>query len=162
MKFKEKVKKFWQEHKIDIIVGGILTGTIIVGLIFAAKKDDDYDYDYDSFEDSWIPDKSNNACESNSVSVDESDNACESNSVSVDDFCTRNWNEELYRENWDKVNEFAKTLKLHKGESYILDDSQQFYDEPWYDEEKDGHAIVSHMLNGDGCYPPENKEEEDA
>lgn len=146
MKFKEKVKKFWQEHKVGITVGGIVTGTIIIGCIVSAKKDDDDDFDYDFFEDSRLP--------------DELESTCEVDSVFTDDFCTRNWNEELYRENWDKVNEFAKTLKLHKGESYILDDSQQFYDEPWYDDEKDGHVIVSHMLNGDGCYPPENKEEE--
>ena len=145
MKFKEKVKKFWQEHKVGIIIGGVVTGTIIIGCIVSAKKDDDDDFEYDFFEDSRLP--------------DESESTCKVDSVFTDDFCTRNWNEELYRENWDKVNEFAKTLNLQKGESYILDDSQQFYDEPWYDEEKDGHVIVSHMLNGDGCYPPENKEE---
>lgn len=148
MTFKEKAKKFWQEHKTGIIIGGITTGAVIIGCILSANKNDDSDFDYDFYEDTKLPDPPKSTCE------------CDS--VFTDDFCTRNWNDELYRENWDKINEFAKTLKLQKGESYILDDSQQFYDEPWYDDEKDGHVIVSHMLNGDGCYPPENKEEEDA
>lgn len=148
MTFKEKVKKFWQEHKTGIIIGGITTGAVIIGCIISANKSYDSDLDYNFYEDTKLPDPPKSTCE------------CDS--VFTDDFCTRNWNDELYRENWDRVNEFAKTLKLHKGESYILDDSQQFYDQPWYDDEKDGHVIVSHMLNGDGCYPPENKEEEAA
>ena len=147
MKFKEKVKKFWQEHKVGIIIGGIVTGTIIIGCIVSAKKDDDDDFDYDFFEDSRLP--------------DEPESTCEVDSVFTDDFCTRNWNEELYRENWDKVNEFAKTLKLQKGETYTLEDSERYYDEPWYTGEKDGHVIVSHLVDYYGCYPPENKEEED-
>lgn len=147
MTFKEKVKKFWQEHKTGIIIGGITTGAVIIGCIVSANKSDDSDFDYDFYEDSKLPDPPKSTCELD-------------HSVFTDDFCTRNWDEELYRENWNKVNEFAKTLKLQKGESYILDDSQQFYDEPWYDDEKDGHVIVSHMLNGDGCYPPANEEEE--
>jgi hypothetical protein len=145
---KNKIVDFWKEHKAEIIIAGVAIGGVTVACIAAAKSDYDYqeDLDYDYTEDYRQP--------------DEPESTCECDSVFTDDFCTRNWNDELYRENWDKVNEFAKTMKLHKGESYILDDSQQFYDQPWYDDEKDGHVIVSHMLNGDGCYPPENKEEE--
>lgn len=148
MTFKEKVKKFWQEHKTGIIIGGITTGAVIIGCILSANKSDDSDLDYDFFEESRLPDPPESTCE-----VD---------NVFTTDFCTRNWNEELYRENWDKINEFAKTLKLQKGESYFIEDSERYYDEPWYTGEKDGHTLVSHLIDGEGCYPPENKEEEAA
>lgn len=148
MTFKEKVKKFWQEHKTGIIIGGITTGAIIIGCIISANREDDSDLDYDFYEDTKLPDPPKSTCE------------CDS--VFTDDFCTRNWNDELYRENWDKINEFAKTLKLQNGESYVIEDSERFYDEPWYTGAKDGHTIVSHLIDGEGCYPPKNKEEEAA
>ena len=148
MTFKEKVKKFWQEHKTGIIIGGITTGAVIIGCILSANREDDSDLDYDFYEDTKLPDPPKSTCE------------CDS--VFTDDFCTRNWNDELYRENWDKINEFAKTLKLQKGETYLIEDSERYYEEPWYTGAKDGHTIVSHLIDGDGCYPPANKEEEDS
>ena len=148
MTFKEKVKKFWQEHKTGIIIGGITTGAVIIGCILSANKSDDSDLDYDFYEDTKLPDPPKSTCE------------CDS--VFTDDFCTRNWSDELYRENWDKINEFAKTLKLQKGETYLIEDSERYYDEPWYTGAKDGHTLVSHLIDGDGCYPPANKEEEAA
>lgn len=148
MTFKEKVKKFWQEHKTGIIIGGIATGAVVIGCILSANKNDDSDLDYDFFEESRLPDPL--------------ESTCECDSVFTDDFCTRNWNDELYRENWDKINEFAKTLKLQKGETYLIEDSERYYDEPWYTGAKDGHTLVSHLIDGSGCYPPANKEEEDA
>lgn len=60
---------------------------------------------------------------------------------------TSNWDEK-YREKWDKVNEFAKTLDLDEGESFWIDEPSQ------YDVEGN-EPIVSHMINGSGCYPPE-------
>lgn len=45
MTFKEKVKKFWQEHKVGIIIGGITTGAVIIGCIISANKSDDSDFD---------------------------------------------------------------------------------------------------------------------
>lgn len=148
MTFKEKVKKFWQEHKTGIVIGTVTTGLIIIGCLVSAKDNDDSDLDYDFYQDTKLPDPPKSTCE-----VD---------SVFTDDFCTRNWNEELYRENWDKINEFAKTLKLQKGESYVIEDSERYYDEPWYTGAKDGHTLVSHLIDGEGCYPPANIEEEAA
>lgn len=60
---------------------------------------------------------------------------------------TSNWDEK-YREKWDKVNEFAKTLDLDEGESFWIDEPSQ------YDVESD-EPIVSHMIYGSCCYPPE-------
>ena len=147
---KNKVVKFWKEHKTEIIIAGIAIGGVTVACIAATKADGEYqeDLDYDYTEDYRDPDPPKSTCE------------CDS--VFTDDFCTRNWNDELYLENWNKINEFAKTLKLQKGETYLIEDSQRYYDEPWYTGTKDGHTIVGHLIDGDGCYPPENNEEEAA
>jgi hypothetical protein len=59
----------------------------------------------------------------------------------------RGWKED-YREKWDKVNEFAKTLDLVDGESFWIDEPSQ------YDAEAN-EPIVSHMIYGESCYPPE-------
>lgn len=57
------------------------------------------------------------------------------------------WNES-YRENWDKVNKFANTLTLEPGEMYIIDDASQY----------GGEGLeVSHLVYGDGVYPPEEE-----
>lgn len=60
-----------------------------------------------------------------------------------------NWDEK-YRENWDEVNKFAKHLNLYSGEAFTIEDPSQF------DIDSD-HPIVSHLVDGDGCYPPETK-----
>ena len=56
-----------------------------------------------------------------------------------------NWKED-YRNNWDRVNEFAKTLDLVEGESFMIEEGSQY--------DCDG-TIVSHLINSEGCYPPE-------
>lgn len=56
-----------------------------------------------------------------------------------------NWKED-YRDNWDRVNEFAKSLDLVEGESFMIEEGSQY--------DCDG-TIVSHLINGEGCYPPE-------
>ena len=60
-----------------------------------------------------------------------------------------NWDEK-YFENWKAVNEFANHLNLYSGESFIIEDPAQFN----IDSE---NPIVSHLINGDGCYPPESR-----
>lgn len=66
---------------------------------------------------------------------------------------TRGWKED-YRENYDKVCDFASTLDLCKGERFIIEDVKQYESESWFT--GDGaKPIVSHLAYGDGCYPPE-------
>lgn len=55
------------------------------------------------------------------------------------------WRED-YQDKWDCVNEFAKTLDLVEGESFMIEEGSQY--------DHDG-TIVSHLINGEGCYPPE-------
>lgn len=56
-----------------------------------------------------------------------------------------NWKED-YRDKWDRVNDFAKSLDLVEGESFMIEEGSQY--------DCDG-TIVSHLINGEGCYPPE-------
>ena len=56
-----------------------------------------------------------------------------------------NWKED-YRDKWNRVNEFAKMLDLVEGESFMIEEGSQY--------DCDG-TIVSHLINGEGCYPPE-------
>jgi hypothetical protein len=60
-----------------------------------------------------------------------------------------NWDEK-YRKNWNAVNKFAQDLILEDGESYLLEDAKQ-YNVPC------DHAMISHLIDGTGCYPPECK-----
>lgn len=63
--------------------------------------------------------------------------------------------DEFYKDTWEKVNEFAKTLKLQPGESYIIEDQMQFADEKDYYTDIDwSMPIVSHMVFNEGIYPP--------
>lgn len=55
------------------------------------------------------------------------------------------WRED-YRDKWDRVNEFAKTLDLVEGESFMIEEGSQY---------DCVGTIVSHLINGEGCYPPE-------
>lgn len=61
-----------------------------------------------------------------------------------------NWNEEKYRGNWDKVNAFAKDLKLGEQEAYYIEDASG-----WDDTPPGERNIVSHLVGGDGVYPAE-------
>lgn len=76
----------------------------------------------------------------------------------IDDLVKSKWNDDLYRENWDKVHEFAESLNLLPGESYIIEDKTQFYDESWFQGEKDDIPVISHMVNGHGIYPDSEEE----
>lgn len=62
------------------------------------------------------------------------------------------WKEE-YRDTWDEVNELSKRIDLAPGESYMIEESRQLgldTDRP----------VISHMIYGNGCYPPEVKDDQ--
>lgn len=64
------------------------------------------------------------------------------------------WNEEEYRENFDKVKNLVKDLKLKPGESFYIDDPSQFAGC-----EEMTEPILSHLVYGYGVYPPDTSEE---
>ena len=62
------------------------------------------------------------------------------------------WREE-YRDNFNEVTELAKRITLAPGESFMIEEPRQFgldTDQP----------VVSHLINGTGCYPPEVKDDQ--
>lgn len=63
-----------------------------------------------------------------------------------------NWKED-YRDSFNEVTELSKRITLHPGESYMIEEPRQFgldTDRP----------VVSHLINGTGCYPPETKDDQ--
>ena len=60
-----------------------------------------------------------------------------------------------YEENWNKVNEFAETLKLLPGESFIIEDPEQYRDCTDFSQCDFSKPIVSHLVYNEGVYPPE-------
>jgi hypothetical protein len=68
---------------------------------------------------------------------------------------SRGWKEE-YRENYNKVCDFANTLDLVRGEEFVISDTKQFENEPWFKGDAT-KPVISHMIDGDGCYPPEDE-----
>lgn len=68
---------------------------------------------------------------------------------------SRYWDEK-YRENYDRVIEFANSLNLFDGEMYIIEDQKQYIGQGFFPEMDPEHPIVSHMIYNDGSYPPED------
>lgn len=71
------------------------------------------------------------------------------------------WNsgwDEKYRYNYDRVREFAKTLDLFEGESFMIEDQKQFLSDPasYYANMDPTMPVVSHMVWNEGVYPPED------
>lgn len=134
--FKDKCKDIWRDHKGEIIAS-IMPIAGIVGVCWISSKLSQRDEDdYEEIEQ-----------DVGSIAIGPAKAEYDSS--------TRGWCDELYRENWDKIQAFASTLQLQKDESYILDDSQRYYNEPWYTGRRDGHTIVSHLVDGEGIYPPD-------
>lgn len=60
-----------------------------------------------------------------------------------------------YEENWNKVNAFAETLNLLPGESFIIEDAEQYRDCTDLVNCDFSKPIVSHLVYNEGIYPPE-------
>lgn len=90
----------------------------------------------------------------------QNDIQCEQLSKTLEDIAKdyekkeKTWNE-LYKETWDKVNEFAKTLKLQPGEMYIIEDQMQFQGDDYYSEVDFSMPVVSHLVFNETIYPPD-------
>lgn len=68
---------------------------------------------------------------------------------------TSNWSED-YRETWDKVHEFANNIKLVDGETYIIERYSDYDD---IRKEKGLPVnIVSHLIHGEGVYPNDTED----
>lgn len=133
IELKKKACDFYNEHKT-----GVKTAAIGIGA-FALGSFATYRMLHSDAESVDVPELDYDAAIANEV----------------DEGNPYRWNEEEYRETYDRVREFADTLNLKCGESYIIDDCKQYYDDDWYKGRTDDKPIVSHMLNGVGIYPDE-------
>lgn len=128
IKAKEKVVSFVEEHpKITgvLIFMGCITGAAVISAVRSENSMN---------SDDWV----------------ELQNGI-LNDVSKSD--KQDW--EQYEENWNKVNEFAETLKLLPGESFIIEDAEQYRDCTDFSQCDFSKPIVSHLVYNEGIYPPE-------
>ena len=146
---KAKIEEFNEKHpKLSSAI--IKTQAVIgVGLIFGIT----YAVGYNNGQKDLVNDI-RAECDKRKEEINNSE------TVSYDSFnkefnnpWTRGWKED-YRENYNKVCDFANTLDLVKGEEFVISDTKQFENESWFKGDAT-KPVVSHMINGDGCYPPE-------
>lgn len=161
----DKAADFASDHPILTTVA-FTTAVMVPVMAFRAAMDPAYNCPYNDYENNIEPDDpANDAYEYDKQARGNDELRDQIEMLLVDpnkytvvpkeepkvekakDPWTSNWDEK-YREKWDKVNEFAKTLDLDEGESFWIDEPSQ------YDVESD-EPIVSHMIYGSGCYPPE-------
>ena len=131
-------KNFWQRHKRKIIIGGLVTVGIVGGVYITYKCMEAEDA------------KTIDAQKTLNVVKDQAVKAIERNDI-YSEQRKLTWEQGGYQENWDKVNEFAKTLKLAPGEEYFLSESTYWSDT---DNPYTGEVTVGHLVDGTGIYPP--------
>lgn len=61
------------------------------------------------------------------------------------------WTED-YRDTWDEIHELADRIDLAPGETYVLEEASQLGVEA-------NKPVISHLVYGTGCYPPEIDED---
>lgn len=62
-----------------------------------------------------------------------------------------NWTED-YRDTWDEIHELVDRIDLAPGETYVLEEASQLGVEA-------NKPVISHLVYGTGCYPPEVDED---
>lgn len=163
-KGKEKAKNFYANHKTGVKIGIAALGTAAVWCIAyavgKAKGADDFEKEYNYIawskkidDDGPIKEE---VIEALDYAKDEINNKSESDNDNSIPWECRKWKEE-YREVYDKVNEFANTIDLEDGEMYIIERNSEFDD--YRKEHNLPTNIVSHMIDGDGVYPPDERDE---
>lgn len=70
---------------------------------------------------------------------------------------TIGWDEK-YRDNFNAVKDFANTLNLFEGEMFIIEDQKQYIGTDTFMNLDEEHPIVSHLMHGNGIYPPDNEQ----
>ena len=131
-------KNFWQKHKRKIIIGTVATVAVVGGVYIT--------YKYMEAEEAKINDGKMvlDVLENKTVKPIEKNNIyLEQQKLT--------WEQGGYQDNWNKVSEFAKTLKLAPGEEYLLSESTYWNDS---DAPYTGDVTVSHLVCGTGVYPP--------
>lgn len=152
-KGKEKAKKFYENHKTGVKLGLAALGLVAIGGTIYAVETHSEQKALENFTKS-LPDKVDYP--ELGVTFEKVQPEPEPEYDDSIPWECRKWKEE-YRETYDKVKEFATTIDLEDGETYIIERNSK------YDEYRKAHNlptnIVSHMIDWDGCYPPDEHEE---
>jgi len=134
-----EAKEFYQEHKrpINTILFGLGSAAVGGAIVYGASRHrtDDTDTDIRS-----LPEP-NDIEQNELISMEEQEQQ-----TGYDEYLTRNWREDM-RENWDRVNALAETLNLRDGEEYYITGPNSYGNKT---------TIVSHLIDGDGVYPPDD------
>lgn len=75
--------------------------------------------------------------------------------MTLEDYADEKEEWKKYEDNWNKVNAFAETLTLLPGESFIIEDAEQYRDFSDFSQCDFSKPIVSHLVYNEGVYPPE-------
>lgn len=145
MNFINKAKSFWSKHKDSIVfglcvVGGVVSGAILVKAIIEMPSgnwvrhvDPPADPPIDLPTVDWYH-------------YSRPDNKYE-------------WDDEKYKDDWEKLSIAANYLDLEEGESYVVSSKEGIADD---DEAVDiGNVYMTHYVDDVAINPPEEDEEED-
>ena len=151
MKGKNKVSVFVSQHP-RVVVGLVVIGTGLGVLVsHIGTKSSAMDISYTQDENNYAGMVQKGLSEDGNEDTVDYIPAKNENDESEKEAFKKLW-EENYKENWDKVVSFADTLDLKPGEMFMIEDSKQYADEPWYD----GKPVISHLVDNYGIYPPED------
>lgn len=144
MNFINKAKSFWTKHKDSIVfglcvVGGVVSGAILVKAIIEMPSGNYIQHKDPPPEPLDLP------------TVDwyhysRPDDKYE-------------WDDEKYKDDWEKLSIAANYLDLEEGESYVISSKEGIADD---DEAVDiGNVYMSHYVDDVVVNPPEDEDDED-
>ena len=141
MKFREKVKKFWEEYG-DMVIGfGCIAG--VVGFAaWALSGKDRSDESKTIYHEHYEPIVYYPYNYKSSYQKDKYE-----------------WDDDEYKDDWDKLSIAANYLDLKEGESYVISSKEGIADD---DEAADiGNVYLTHYIDDVVVNPPEDDEDEE-
>lgn len=141
MRFKQKLKKFWEDYGDAIIGFGCIAGVVgFATWALSGKERSDgsktiYHEHYEPIV--YYPYAYQNSYQANKYE----------------------WDDDEYRDDWEKLSIAANYLDLEEGESYLISSKERITDD---DEAVDiGNVYMTHYIDGVAVNPPEEDEEEE-
>ena len=144
MSFINKAKSFWSKHRDSIVfglcvVGGVVSGAILVKAIIEMPSGNwDRRVDPPAESQSEPP-------VINWYHYSRPDDKYE-------------WNDDKYKNDWEKLSIAANYLDLEEGESYVISSKEDIADDE--DAVDIGNVYLSHYIDDVAVNPPEDEEDE--
>ena len=136
----------WAIDHPGAVVGILIGGAAFGGLVKAAN-------DYQKELEYWQRVEQDENFHAKPQIPEEGENVVDLSNYYISTKPKPQWDEK-YREQWDRVVDFAKTLDLEDGEAYYIEDQKQ-YKESGVDQSV---PVISHMVDNWGVYPPEENQ----